>query len=164
MAGVDRRYMLGWVFQRQVDGLETSWSDFENAFGPWDGRARSKKCAKQTFIKYKKRLEAERKLRKRLSSKTGRAIYYVPDEFKREGELSRMLYSLETASADSLDALDGMLKKMFEEVAGKVTRASLKQVKSWLTKKGYAHLANEIDREPSLWNIRLVLASQPASV
>jgi len=44
------------------------------------------KCAKQTMINYKKQLQAAGKLKKRISEKTGRPVYYVPDEFKEEAE------------------------------------------------------------------------------
>jgi hypothetical protein len=154
MTGIDTRYVLGWLFERQVGGVETSWSDFAKAYGPWDGSTRSKKCAKQTFINHKKRLEAEGKLRKTLSRKTGRPIYYVPDHFQREAELARMLYRLENASTHSLDALDATLKEMFDDAAQKITIAILSQVKSWLRRKGYANLADDMDMELKLRKIK----------
>jgi len=46
----------------------------------------SGKCAKQTFINYKKQLEASGKIKKKISEKTNRAVYYVPDEVKKEVE------------------------------------------------------------------------------
>ena len=45
---------------------------------------KTKKCAKQTLINYKLRLESEGKIAKRISEKTKRPIYYVPDEWKGE--------------------------------------------------------------------------------
>jgi len=38
------------------------------------------------MINYKKQLQAAGKLKKRISEKTGRPVYYVPDEFKEEAE------------------------------------------------------------------------------
>ena len=43
-----------------------------------------KKCAKQTMLNYKLRLEGEGKIAKKMSERTGRPIYYVPDRWKVE--------------------------------------------------------------------------------
>ena len=109
MADIDRDDILVWVYQRQKMGIETGWSDLETYLGPWGSRedtqhlikryerledhslrkymleqSRIKRCAKQTFMNYKKQLEAIGKLKKKISEKTGRPIYYVPDEFEEE--------------------------------------------------------------------------------
>lgn len=44
----------------------------------------SKKCAKQTLINYKKELENQGKIDKKISEKTRRPVYYVPDIWKVE--------------------------------------------------------------------------------
>lgn len=112
MTDVDREDMLVWVYQRQKTGLETSWSDLETYFGPWGGiedmdrlgkrykrledyslrkymleQLKIKRCAKQTFMNYKNQLEAAGKLKKRISERTGRPIYYVPEEYEKEVRL-----------------------------------------------------------------------------
>lgn len=43
----------------------------------------SGKCSKQTLLNYKKALEKDGKIKKRLSEKTGRPVYYVPREFDK---------------------------------------------------------------------------------
>jgi hypothetical protein len=40
------------------------------------------KCAKQTLLNYKLRLEAEGKIDKKKSERTRRLVYYVPDKWK----------------------------------------------------------------------------------
>lgn len=49
-----------------------------------DKFVKTKKCAKQTLINYKLRLESEGKIAKRMSKKTKRPVYYVPEEWKSE--------------------------------------------------------------------------------
>jgi hypothetical protein len=43
-----------------------------------------KKCAKQTMLNYKLGLEAEGKIAKKMSERTRRPVYYVPDKWKVE--------------------------------------------------------------------------------
>jgi len=76
--------LMIFVYDRQQNELETSWTDFENELGPWDGSPEHK-CAKQTFVNYKSQLEKSGRLQKKIG-RTNRPVYYVPDKFKNEAE------------------------------------------------------------------------------
>jgi len=65
-----------WVYISKKS--EVSYTELVRAF------VDSKRCAKQTLINYKKYLEKEGKIEKRLSETTGRPVYYVPSEKKME--------------------------------------------------------------------------------
>ena len=57
---------------------EARYTDLINKF------EKTGQCAKQTLINYKLRLEAEGKIARRISEKTKRPVYYVPEEWKQK--------------------------------------------------------------------------------
>lgn len=69
-----------------------------------------KKCAKQTMLNYKLRLEAEGKIAKKISEQTGRPVYYVPDRWK-------------TAVKDLID------KREMKEILDKMSPAEFQELK-----------------------------------
>lgn len=150
---VDENHLFGWVYSRQRNGLETSWKDFEREFGPWDTRKLSKSgnaaIAKQTFLNYKKQLESTGKLQKRLSSKTKRPVYYVPEEHRQEAELACTFSELrQTLVSNSLSAFDRELKRMLrEQVIPQVVSATVDHVWRKLIKEGCKEAAGKLDRQ-----------------
>ena len=72
-----------WLFVGEKG--EASYTDLIKEF------VNSKKCSKQTLLNYKKTLEKEGKLKKRLSEKTGRPVYYVPLEFEKDIESLKIM-------------------------------------------------------------------------
>jgi len=57
---------------------EARYTDLINKF------VETRKCAKQTLINYKLRLESEGKIAKRISERTQRPVYYVPKGWEQE--------------------------------------------------------------------------------
>ena len=66
---------------------EARYKDLINEFVP-------RRCAKNTFLRYKIVLENEGKLRKRISEKTGAKVYYVPEKFTWDIMTEKLLYSI----------------------------------------------------------------------
>ena len=142
MVRFTRNNILALLFERNAKGDETSWSDFEEAFGPWARGSRSTQCSKGTFLKYKSQLEIEGKLRKKLSDKTRRPIYYIPEEFEQEAEFAAAFVRL-TQGAYVHDAF----REMTERIVEQLKSAWLNDLELWLIKKGHQDLTNQIDRE-----------------
>ena len=63
-----------WLFL--ADREEVGFSEWQRAF------VDSKLMANQTYLNHKKSLEASGKVKKKISEKTGRPVYYIPDEKK----------------------------------------------------------------------------------
>ena len=73
LADIDETDVWMFIFKKR----ECRYTDLINYFVP-------KKCAKQTLINYKKFLEKQGKVKKKISAKTNRPVYYVPEEWKQE--------------------------------------------------------------------------------
>jgi len=82
----------------------------------------SGKCAKQTLLTYKKGLEKEGKIRKKISEKTGRPVYYVPEEWRGKVEALRRKKKL-------LKSFEGLPPEKQEEYVRKLEK-ELKYYKS----------------------------------
>lgn len=67
-----------WIYIHKKE--ETKYTDLINEF------VKTGKRSKVTILNYKKQLEAAGKIKKRISPKTNRPVYYVPEMFREEVE------------------------------------------------------------------------------
>ena len=98
---------------------EVSFMDLFNHFVGKDEESRRKKrrrCAKQTLLNYKKALENQGKIKKKISKKTGRPVYYIPEEFIQAVKiLIEQLEIKENLNKLSLEELIELKKELKEE-------------------------------------------------
>lgn len=74
MMRISENDILSFVYDKQ----EASYNELIKEF------VKSHKCSKPSLLNLKKGLEKAGKLKKRISEKTGRAVYFVPPEFQQE--------------------------------------------------------------------------------
>jgi hypothetical protein len=106
LADINDEILLSYACERD----EFSYTTMLNYFVP-------KKCAKETLLKHKKSLEVDGKLKKKLSSFTGRPVYYVPNEIRKKMEAKNMFDKIvESAKGEELENLVTALQKENERL------------------------------------------------
>jgi hypothetical protein len=104
LANINEEILLSYACERD----EFSYTTMLNYFVP-------KKCAKETLLKHKKALEADGKLKKKLSASTGRPVYYVPDAIRKKREARRIFNKIvDSAKPEETEKIVDMLQKEIE--------------------------------------------------
>ena len=118
---------------------EVRFTDLINEF------VESHKCARQTLINYKTHLEDSKKIKKKISEKTRRPVYYVPPNCKEEAEILRAKEQLhgqiEAADPEKLKYIMGIeAQRRFYSIYSRLASPIIKET----TDKKHQELRNLI--------------------
>lgn len=107
MTSISGEILLSYACEKGEFSYTTLLNDFVAA----------RKCAKETLLNYKKSLETEGKLKKKLSPTTGRPVYYVPEKIRKQREATHAFAKLvESAKPEEMAELIDKLQKEIDRL------------------------------------------------
>jgi RNA binding exosome subunit len=105
LTNISENILLSYAFEKGEFSFTSLLNDFVGAG----------KCAKETLLKYKKLLERDGKLSKKLSPTTGRPVYYVPETIRKKMEAKHIFNKIvDSAKPEEMANLVATLQREVE--------------------------------------------------